>query len=189
VSHPTLLHHAERLERALEASSQFVAARGPKGWVMRIVAFFACQYARAVIELLEGLLAEYRAGTLILPEMVDDPSTGPARGDPGSQATRPRVPSTPRVRSPSAADVSAAGVSAAGVGAPRAVPAGSPERYVPEPRRPGFGMSPPRPPIRRPEHGPRGLAGHPSVVPRCPVQKFRRWAGGYSHVLIVTISE
>jgi hypothetical protein len=99
VSHPIPLHTAERLERAFEASSRFVAARGPKGWVMRIVAYFACQYARAVIELLEGLLAEYRAGTLVLPGMVDDSSAMPPdheTGEPRTAASRSRGPALRR---------------------------------------------------------------------------------------------
>jgi hypothetical protein len=151
VSHPIPLHTAERLERAFEASSQCVAARGVKGWVMRIVAYFACQYARAVIELLEGLLAEYRAGTLVLPGTVDDSSTHPA-------GVSPRHPAPRRVRAPRA-------------NGPRATPADaqadSPEQSdVPAPRRMTFSVSPARHPIHRPEPAPRVVDFHPSAVPR-----------------------
>jgi hypothetical protein len=173
VSHPIPLHTAGKLERALAASSRFVAARGPKGLVMRIVAYFACQYCEAVIGLLEGLLAEYRAGTLVLPGIVDDPSTAaPADRDTAKPRTAPRrarVPATRRMRAPREPNA-----------APRVVQV----RY-----RPDFIVGRECCPARPPKHGPRGVAGYPSVVPRWPVEKFSNLDIARSHVHFVTISE
>jgi hypothetical protein len=176
VSHPIPLHTAERLERALEASSRCVAARGAKGWVMRIVAYFACQYARAVIELLEGLLAEYRAGTLVLPNGVEESFTTPAEheaGKPRTAMSRAQGTASRRVRAPGR------------VPAPGCVPAHDPcddndadtrEQGAAPPRRMEFNVAPPRLPIRHAGHGPRGVAWHPSVVPRTPVKNSRTGA-------------
>jgi hypothetical protein len=166
VSHTLPLHTADRLERAFEASSRFVAARGPKGWVMRIVAYFACQYARAVIELLEGLLAEYRAGTLVLPEMVDDASPIPAE-----RGTRRRRPAS-RSRRPAARGIHAPRVSASDAPEPSAPLA--PLRHVP---------------TRRAANPPRRLAGDPSRVPRWSNEKFGFWAAAPSHAHFITLSK
>jgi hypothetical protein len=168
VSHPIPLHTAERLERAFEASFQRVAARGAKGWVMRIVAYFACQYAAAVIELLEGLLAEYRAGTLVFPARGDDSSTNPADGETREQRTATSGARGPASRSSRASHGAHADNPSDGT-------ADSPERSAapsprpPSPCHPAFTFPSPRPSIRRPEHGPRGGVFHPSHVPRSPI--------------------
>jgi hypothetical protein len=172
VSHPIPLHTADRLERAFEASSRCVAARGPKGWVMRIVAYFACQYARAVIELLEGLLAEYRAGTLVFPELAGDPPTVAADSDTEERrgaSRRARGPAMCRARARHRAPCDDPG----DAGDPVDAPASAPERSAAiAPRRLVFAVSPAHPPSlrpernRRPEHGPRGMAGYPCAVPR-----------------------
>jgi hypothetical protein len=170
VSHPIPLHTVERLERALDASLQRVAARGPREWVRRIVAFFFCQYCEAVIGLLEGLLAEYRAGTLVFPDRVDDASTIPAEYKTPKRraaASRPRGPAVRRVRAGGCADTDE--------------PAGAPGQSAAQDatlalRRPvlivSAIVSTPHPPIRRPGSGPRGVAGYPSVVPRPSITKF-----------------
>jgi hypothetical protein len=164
VSRPISLHTADRLERALYAQLQCVAARGAKGWVMRIVAYFACQYARAVIELLEGLLAEYRAGTLVLPAMVDDSSTPPADCGTAKQGTKPARPSGVAVRGLRPPGNTHANRSRE---APSEAREACAARYAAiAPCRPAFVRSAPRRPIRRPNAAPRHLAGHPPAVPR-----------------------
>jgi hypothetical protein len=166
VSHPIPLHTAERLERALEASSQRVAARGPKGWVMRIVAYFACQYCEAVIGLLEGLLAEYRAGTLVLPGMLDDASAIPtdhATAQHPSARPGARRPSMRRVRAPTA-DPS---------GTQAAIAGQSHARYAtPAPRRPRLTVVSGCPESGRHAASPRPRGCHPSAVPRSPAEKI-----------------
>jgi hypothetical protein len=179
VSHPIPLPHADRLERALLASSRFVAARGGKGWVARIWAFFACQYECAVIELLQDLLAEYRAGTLVLPAMVDDSSTSTADDEarkPRAAARRSRRPASPRTRAPGAND-------------PCAVPAEAPEQGAAAPRRMHVNAVPRPQPIRRRDHGPRGITVHPSVVARWPREKFGAWGPALSHPHFVAFSK
>jgi hypothetical protein len=185
VSHPIPFHTVERLERALEASSRFVTARGRKGWVMRIVAYFACQYCEAVIELLEGLLAEYRAGTLVLPGMADDSSPIPDNCETGRRRTarpRARPAAARRVRSPHDDSVDDR----------RAIPAdarqpGAAENAVVASRRVETPPSSSRPPIRRPAHGPGGRAFHPSAVPRWPIRESGLTTAPPKHAYFVTI--
>jgi hypothetical protein len=174
VSHPIPLHTAGKLERALEASSRFVAARGAKGWVMRIVAYFACQYCEAVIELLEGLLAEYRAGTLVFPDRADE---SPVVADECETAKHPLAAS--RSRSPAVRRAPAPRA-----GAPHESAAKTP---VPAQFHPVFAVAPPRPPVRRPEPKPRGLAAYPSAVPRWPNEKFGNLDMPLTHVQFVTV--
>ena len=150
MSHPIPFHTAERLERALDALFRRVGARGAKGWVKRIVAFFFCQYCEAVIELLEGLLAEYRAGTLVFPSRVDNSAAGPA-------VASPRPPASRRVRAPRA-------------NVPRATLADAAEPSdAPAPRRLTFTVSPGRAPIDPREPAPCAVGFHPSAVPRRPL--------------------
>jgi hypothetical protein len=194
VSHPVPLHTADRLERALDASSRFVAARGAKGWVMRIVAYFACQYCEAVIGLLEGLLAEYRAGTLILPAMADDSPASAANhvtAKPLTAARRDRRPAARGTRAPCANDPSAVDPSAVDPGGvdPRAVPANASERNAAAPRCMHFSVVPRRLPIRRPGQGPRGVAGYPSAVPRAAAQKIGCWRLALTHAHFVALSK
>jgi hypothetical protein len=177
VSHPIPLHTAKRLERALEASSRFVAARGPKWWVMRIVAFFACQYAAAVIELLEGLLAEYRAGTLILPEMVDDSWTDPDQREPAE----PRLASGSRRAASRRTDVPR--------DMPSDMPADVPEQSGRRTRPLEFTLSPPCLLVNRPEQDPRGIADYPSAVPRAYAGKIGCSGITPTHVHFVAISK
>jgi hypothetical protein len=175
VSHRIPLPTAGKLERALEASSRFVAARDPKGLVMRIVAYFACQYCEAVIGLLEGLLAEYRAGTLVLPGMVDDSSAIRADYETGvRRATSPSRRAAPhRVHASGGAPADDSPAEDPRADDPRADDSG-PDDSGPEParRRPQFTLPPPRLPIGRHGFGPRGVVGHPSAVPRRPAEKF-----------------
>jgi hypothetical protein len=179
VSHPIPLHAAGKLERALDAQLQRFAARGAKGWVMRIVAYFACQYARAVIELLEGLLAEYRAGTLVLPAMLDDPSTIPAECDTGyRQNPRARVRALAR-----------------GVDDSSTNPARCEPRTTESPQMPAEpAASPARVPARvmvpRRMRVPSGaIAGDPPAVPIPPAEKFGDWVATPTHAHFVTITE
>jgi hypothetical protein len=181
VSHPIPLHTAGKLERALEASSRFVAARGAKGWVMRIVAYFACQYCEAVIGLLEGLLAEYRAGTLVLPGLLDDSSTVTAASETAERPARPRSrgPAARRMRAPRGAPASD----------PRDAPAVARQQSAAgAPIRPRLTLSPLHLELRRPEHGSLGLAGHPSHVPRWPAPAFGGLQALPTHVIFVTFS-
>jgi hypothetical protein len=193
VSHPIPLHTVERLERALQASSRYVAARGPKGWVMRIVAYFACQYARAVIELLEGLLAEYRAGTLVFPAMVDDSSTIAAQRGTEREPTvpPPHAPADPAVESPRRlASRRGRGPGAVCVQPSDGAPCEASEHGDSLAQtRAEFALSLPRRPIRYSDAAPRFIAGHPSRVPRPPGAAFGGGGMTPTHVHYVSISD
>jgi hypothetical protein len=141
---------------------------------MRIVAYFACRYCEAVIGLLEGLLAEYRAGTLVLPEMVDESSTIAADHWIGKQRTAQpdsRGPSARRSRTPGG--VPANEPSGEPAGDPACESGQSAVRDVkPAPRRPAFAVASSCPQPGRPVASPRGRFVHPSAVPRSAAEKI-----------------
>jgi hypothetical protein len=194
VSHPIPLHTADKLERAMDACLQRAVARGAKGWVMRIVAYFACQYAGAVIELLEGLLAEYRAGTLILPGRPYDPSTVSegyeterhrAAASRRPAARRSRASRATRANNP-CANNPCANNPCANNSCDDPADAAEPSAAV-APRRRALVLASSPLPMRRPGPAPRGLCGHPSVVPRAPAQKLSASSIAHMHAHFVTM--
>jgi hypothetical protein len=176
VSHAIPLHTADRLERTFEALSQRVESSGDEGWVMRILAMLISRCLDHFVAMIEDLLAKIRAGTIVLPDWAYDPPTVPARREPGCQ----RMPLLPESADPAASpqrrDAPCRVLAAA---APRtnafgAVPAEAPEQSNTARRRIKFTVVSLRLPIRRPTHGPRGVAGYPSAVPRWPPCRIQR---------------
>jgi hypothetical protein len=167
VSHPIPLHTADRLERTFEALSQRVESSGDEGWVMRILAMLICRCLDHFVAMIEDLLAQIRAGTIVLPAWAYESSANPAQGQ---QNPRGRVRAPPsRVDDPSTVRAARRTRTSRDPQPrdPGDAAASAPERSAGlAPGHPGLTRSPPRPHIRRLEHGPRGVAGYPCAVPR-----------------------
>jgi hypothetical protein len=168
VSHPLPLHPADRLERVLDDMRQSVASSGDEGWLMRIVAMVICRFLDQILEMLVGVLAEIRAGTIVLPDWAyDSPITAsrplPVDGAAPSQRSRATGANTPSTAPACAAE-------------PRA-----PETAALVARRVEYIASSSRLRIRRPAHGPGGHAFHPSAVPRGPIRESRFGASAPTH--------
>jgi hypothetical protein len=164
VSHQTPLHPDADLAVVLDDMRQSVAAWGDEGLVMRFFRASICLMLLSILDTLIELLADFRAGRLppVLPA-YDAPTPRPsATADDPSSITAQRE--TPSPQRPAARHIRAPRPATSGAAA-----ANAPEQIaVRAPPRPAFALSPAKPPVRRPRHGPRGVAGYPSVVPRCP---------------------
>jgi hypothetical protein len=113
VSHAIPLHTADRLERVLDALSQRVASSGDEGWLMRIITMLICRYLDHIVEMFEDLLAQIRAGTIVLPDWAYEQSAISPRREPQHHRTtasssRGPVPRRARAARADAPDRSAA---------------------------------------------------------------------------------
>jgi hypothetical protein len=159
VSHQTLLHPADSLERALDDMRQSVAASGDEGWLMRVLMEQFRVALLSILDTLIGLLADFRAGRLPLVQTVGESSgTRPlSRVDDSSTIAAQRETPSPLDRAARGTRVQAPVDVSADVTEQNAERATG--RQVPC-------IPPPRVAIRRSEPGPRGIAWTPSHVPR-----------------------
>jgi hypothetical protein len=187
LSHPTPLRPDADLAHVLEDMRRCVAARGDEGLLMRVLTMRIRLALLSILDTLIGLLADFRAGRLspVLPAL-DEPEHQPhappphAQSDPAAlfrenpAARRTRVPNVRFVEDPSD------------------TPAAAPEQNAAEPaagtpRRPRLTRVSSCPREKGPEPGPRGIALHPSVVPRSANAAFGGRAPLPTHGQFVTI--
>jgi hypothetical protein len=199
VSHPIPLHPDADLAVVLDDMRQSVAAWGDEGMVMRFFRASICLMLLSILDTLIELLADFRAGRLppVLPAQDESETPAPSamrdrRTDPpptpaGPAAAFPNAAASRPIRAPRDACSNDDDDALADV--PEQSAAQHRARWAtPAPRRSAFTVSPPCRSIRRPAHGPRGLAMHPSAVPRSPAEKFGRWSTISSHVYFVAQS-
>ncbi len=74
MSHPTPLHPADSLERALDDMRQSVAAIGDEGLVMRVLTAQIRLALLSILDMLIDLLADFRAGRLPPLRTMDESS-------------------------------------------------------------------------------------------------------------------
>jgi hypothetical protein len=148
---------------------QSVMAHGDEGLIRRVLTL---QFRLALLSLLDtliDLLAAFRAGKFAPLPTVDEPSTPrPHRpvGGPSTIAARNQAPPRRARHTTDPAEPPADASAAALPGDPEQSAAGQAD---PPPRRAATPLPPPRMAMLRPEPGPRGVASHPSHVPRWPV--------------------
>jgi hypothetical protein len=168
LSHPIPLHPDADLAVVLDDMRQSVAAWGDEGMVMRFFRASICLMLLSILDTLIELLADFRAGRLppVLPALDESFAIPAANGPPRQRtaARRGQRPASPRT--------------------PRAMPAEASESSAVAPCRTEFTVVP----LCLAEHGPRGVAGHPSAVPRAPGEKFGAWGSLSTHVHIVAYS-
>jgi hypothetical protein len=168
VSHPIPLHPADSLERVLEDMRQCVASRRDEGWATRAVMVLIRYELLRVLDILIGLLADFRAGKLppVLPADCETRAQRTAAPPPASAAavdSRPQGAAARHIRAPG--NRPANSTSDASGDAPEHIAA----QHGPlTPHHPGSPASPSRPLRHRLGRGPRGIAGYPSAVPRPP---------------------
>jgi hypothetical protein len=182
VSNPIPLHPADSLERVLDDMRQCVASRRDEGWVTRAVMVLIRHELLRVLDILIGLLADFRAGRLppVIPAKCE-PNLGVGgsptvegrceRGNERTNQTRSGpaawAASPPR-GAPSRQD-NAPGDARATAPSPwpgQRTAKWATRRVAPAPRSPSPLRSPGRVSIPGPGGGPRGVASHASHVPR-----------------------
>ncbi len=191
MSHPIPLHPADSLEHVLDDMRQCVASRRDEGWLTRALMLLIRYELLCIIEILLGLLADFRAGKFPpVPQAaeirrVGDSPTIAAQFETGRDGTAPppvpaRAIASPRRAAPSRE-----------IPAPGAIPANDPAgdpADAPEPARRGPAYAPPRPAGRRPEQGPRGIPWYPSHVPRPAAGAFGAMRAKETHAYFIPIS-
>ncbi len=171
------------MERVLDDMRQCVASRGEEGWVTKAVMLLIRYELLCIIEILLDLLARFRAGKLppVLPAerapgrwVGDSPTI-----DPGCQTVSPRHAVPRPSRAPAATRATA----------PRDASSNPPEPSAADaPRRPPVvPLFPPRLVLPPPVYQPRGIASHPSQVPRPPPGRIREVATLPTRAHFVTI--